>query len=494
MTRFHDKPSFSILTPDRIEQILAEAFETLEKVGVLVENKDAVDRLAGAGTSLSDDGKRVFIPQQLCEKCLGTVPRSFTLFDRDGAEVGPVGDDNVIFNPGSAAISIYDFEKRAIRKPVTDDVIDFILVADRLREFSAQSTAIVPADVPEALADRYRLFLALVYGNKPVVTGTFTKEAFSTMVSMLTAVGGGAGSLTKRPFAIFDCCPSPPLAWSDLTCQVLVDCATHGVPAETVSMPLAGATSPVTLSGSLVQHTAETLSGIVIHQITNPGAPVVYGGAAACFDMRKGTTPQGAVETMMIDTAYIQIARRLGVPSHVYMGLGDAKSPDFQAGFETAMGATLAALAGANIVSGPGMLNFISTQSLEKLVLDNEICAMARRLLEGISFREDTAGFDALRALAVSGDFLTSDHTRSFFRKEVYYPSEVVDRSTQGDWEKGGSKTAVERAHEKVREILGGPPAALLSPHITDELASIMQADARAHGLDTLPEWRARLG
>jgi trimethylamine--corrinoid protein Co-methyltransferase len=157
------------------------------------------------------------------------------------------------------------------------------------------------------------------------------------------------------------------------------------------------------------------------------------------------------------------------------------------------MGATLAALAGANVVSGPGMLNFVSTQSLEKLVLDGEICAMARRLIEGITFREKSAGFDALRESAVSGNFLTSEHTRRFFREEVYYPSDVIDRATRGEWEKSGAPSAEQRAHSKVTELLASPLDSLLPSDIIDELDAIMQEDARKHGLDALPDWRARL-
>ncbi|MDH3217491.1 MAG: trimethylamine methyltransferase family protein [Candidatus Krumholzibacteria bacterium] len=489
-----NRPDFSILDAVKTERILAEAFETLDKVGVFIENDQGIELLAGAGARVTDDRKRVFIPQSLCETCIATVPGSFMLYDREGEEVGPVGEGNVIFDPGSAAISVYDFKERRIRKPLTKDVVDLARLTDRLHAFEAQSTAVVPSDVPEQLADRYRLLLALVCGKKPVITGTFTKEAFPTMLSFLVAVRGNERSLREKPLAIFDCCPSPPLMWSDLTCQALIDCARHGVPAEIVSMPLAGATAPVTLAGSLVQHTAETLSGIVIHQTVNPGAPLVYGGAAACFDMRNGTTPMGAVETMLIDASYVQIARKLGMPAHVYMGLSDAKSPDFQAGFETAMGVTLAALAGANVVSGPGMLNFVSCQSLEKLVLDNEICAMAKRLLAGVEFREKSVGFEVLSGLGEHQSFLTSDHTRRFFRDEVYYPSNVVDRSTQSAWEKNGSLSAAERAHKKVNELLCDKTDHTLGQGTVDQLASIMERDATRHGDNRLPDWRAMLG
>ena len=113
----------------------------------------------------------------------------------------------------------------------------------------------------------------------------------------------------------------------------------------------------------MIQHTAETLSGVVISQLANPGTPVLYGGSPAIFDMRFETTPMGAVETMMIDCAYNEIGTALGMPTQGYIALSDAKRLDAQAGLESSMGATLAALSGINNVSGPGMLDFESCHS-----------------------------------------------------------------------------------------------------------------------------------
>jgi trimethylamine--corrinoid protein Co-methyltransferase len=184
---------------------------------------------------------------------------------------------------------------------------------------------------------------------------------------------------------------APPLSRrrSDVTSQNLVDCAGWGIPAELISMPLSGFVAPVTLTGSLIQQTAENLSGVVIHQLGGRGAPLLWGGSPAIFDVRYETTPMGAVETMMLDCANSEIGKRLGMPTQGYIALSDAKQLDAQAGLETGIGATLAALSGINSVSGPGMLDFESCQSLEKLVVDNEICGMTYRLLAGIEPRED---------------------------------------------------------------------------------------------------------
>ena len=175
--------------------------------------------------------------------------------------------------------------------------------------------------------------------------------------------------------------PHRALKWSDVTSQNLVDCARWSIPVELISMPLSGFMAPVTLVGSLIQQTAENLSGVVISQLVNPGHPILYGGSPAIFDVRYETTPMGAIETMMLNCANSEIGKRLGMPTQGYIALSDAKQLDAQAGLETGMGALLAALSGINSISGPGMLDFESCLSLEKLVVDNEICGMTHRLL-----------------------------------------------------------------------------------------------------------------
>jgi trimethylamine--corrinoid protein Co-methyltransferase len=487
------RPQFSVLSDGRIESVIGEAYDILEEIGVYVEHAQAVEMLSGAGAKVADDGIRVFISQELCQKCLATIPGKFNLFHRDGDGPIEVGGSNTIFDPGSAALTLYDYQTGEIRQASTKDVVDFSVLTARLDAYDCQSTGLIPSDVPEALGDRFRLLISLAYNPKPVITGTFARDGFDTMYALLCAVRGGPDELREKPLAIFDCCPTAPLSWSELTCDALISCARMGVPAEIISMPLTGATAPVTLAGAVVQHTAETLSGLVIHQLAGKGSPVVYGGAPAFFDMHKATTPMGSIETMLVDAAYCAVGKNLGLPVHAYMGLSDAKSIDFQAGFETAMGILMASLAGVNVVSGPGMLNFVGTQSLEKLVLDAEICEMGRRLIRGVEFHENTEAIDVLRAHAVNKSFLTSPHTRQYFRNEAYYPSDIIDRGSVGEWESAGRPDAPGRAHARVGELLA--PDGIIPPEagLLEEMGSIISDDARSHGFDSLPDWKCSL-
>lgn len=468
-------------------RIFDEALVILERIGVFVENDEALQLLDGAGAWIDAAKGRVLIPPHLVIRALATAPGRIKIYNRNGEEVMDLGGDQVHFNPGSAALRILDYEQGRARTPVTRDLVSFARLTDALPNFAAQSTGIVPGDVPQDLADRFRLFIALQHSVKPVVTGTFGKEAFHTMRDMLAAVARGEEQLRQKPLAIFDCCPSPPLMWSDLTAQALIDCARSGIPAELVSMPLTGATSPVTLAGAVTQHCAENLSGILIHQLARPGSPIIYGGSPACFDMRKGTTPMGAVETQMIDGAYAEIGKHLGMPTHAYMGMSDSKVIDFQAGMESAMGATVAVLSGINNISGPGMHDFESCQSLEKLVLDHEIVGLAQRLTRGIEIRDQPIALDLIEAAIEEKDFLSLPHTAKWFRHEAYFPDKVIDRATLGEWEESGRLDSGMRAHARVEEILATHLPEPLAEELQLQLLEIMMKDARELGLDELP-------
>lgn len=469
-------------------RIVEEALEILEKLGVFVENEEALSLLDGAGARVDGGKGRVLIPAAVTERALASAPGRILVYDRRGEVAMDLGGDRLHFNPGSAALRIYDYGKGTARTPATSDLVKFATLTDALPNYAAQSTGVVPGDVPDEIADRYRLYIALIYSSKPVVTGTFKIDAFRVMHEMLAAVAGDGGRLAERPNAIFDCCPSPPLKWSDLTAQALIDCARTGIPAELVSMPLTGATSPVTLAGAVTQHCAESLSGIVIHQLASPGAPIIYGGSPACFDMRKGTTPMGAVETMMIDGAYAEIGKHLGLPTHAYMALSDAKLVDYQAGMETAMGAVIAAVSGVNNVSGPGMLDFESCQSLEKLVLDNEICGMALRLGGGVALRDDPIALPLIEQALGRKEFLSLPHTKKWFREEAYFPGEVIDRGTLEEWEREGRSEAVGRASGMVDKILGEHTPEPLEGGLAACLKSLMLGEARRAGMEELPQ------
>lgn len=482
------RPVIRFLDNALIERIVSEARDILCRLGVEIHNQEIISMLHDHGAKVDKGTEQVLFTDDIIDKALKATPRSFKLYDVLGNETHDLSGYNVYFTPGSAALNILDGKTQEIRKPATEDYVKYAKLVSRLQHIESQSTAFIPSDVHELISDSYRLYLSLLFCEKPVVTGAFTVQAFNVMRDLQIVVRGSAGELARKPLTIFSCCPTSPLKWSDVTSQNVVDCARHYIPVEFISMPLSGFMAPVTLVGTLVQHTAETLSGVVISQLTNPGAPVLYGGSPAIFDVRYETTPMGAIGTQMIDCAYNEIGKHLQMPTQAYISLSDAKQLDAQAGLESSMGATLAALAGINNISGPGMLDFESCQSLEKLVLDNEICGMALRLIKGIQPKEDFPALPRFEELLKEKHLLISEHTRKYMKEELCLPGAVIDRANRTRWHEEGALTLLDRARHEVDKLLSRYEPSRLSEEKKKELKKTMLNEAQRCGMNTLPD------
>jgi trimethylamine--corrinoid protein Co-methyltransferase len=474
------------LSDDLIGRIVGEAQEILGNLGIHIASAEAVELLHGHGARVRDD-QRVCIPAPLVEKALSTAPGVVRLEGIAGKHHLDIGDGAVHFTPGSSALAIVDWPSGEARTPTTTDYVRYARVVDALEHIDSQSTAFIPGDVPEAVSDSYRLYLSLCNGSKPVVTGTFSPSGYPVMRDLLVAARGGADELRAHPLAMFTVCATSPLAWSHEALEPFLGCVRDGIPVEVVTMPLAGFNSPVTLVGTLVQHAAEILSGVVVGQLAAPGAPMLYGSSSAAFDVRFGSAPLGAVETMMLGCAVGEVGRHLGLPTQAYIGLSDAKMLDAQAGWESGMGATLAALSGIDECSGPGMLDLENCHSLEKLVLDNEICGSVRRLRRGVEARDDFPTLPRMEELLRDGHLLISDHSRTHLKDVQFMPDRLVDRMPRPRWVEEGASLLGERIQAKINRILeaSAPP-----PHeegVEEAMTEIMGAAAREAGLDDLP-------
>lgn len=481
------QPKLELLSTDLISRILDEAFELMRTPGIKVQSEEARKLLAEGGARVDEAREVAKIPESLVNQALESVPRHFSLYNRAGEAVIEYGGDAVHFDPGSSGVHILDPETLEHRSSRTPDLVCLVKVAEVLPQYDAQSTAVVCDEVPKEIGDLYRLYIVLLYSAKPIVTGAFSIRTAPFMFDMLAVFAGGREAFAEKPQAVFDVCPSPPLIWSEFGAQNLIDLARAGVPAQIVSMPLAGAAAPVTLLGSVVQHAAECLSGITIHQLAKPGSPVVWGGAPAIFDMRKGTTPMGAIETAMIDASYAQVGKSLSLPTHTYLGASDAKIVDAQAGLESGISAIIGALAGINMISGAGMLDFLACQSPEKLVIDAEAIAMAKRLMEGMQVHTETLASELFLGIDFKGDFLKQKATRELFQKEQYLPSPVIDRDSIRGWQQAGGLDAFTRAKERVKQLLEAYQPPETSAEQLRELHGMVAGLAKECGMDQLP-------
>jgi len=481
------QPKLSILTPEQVSQIIEEAFQLLLEPGIKVFHPEAQTLLIEAGASFDEENEVVRIPEEVARRALAAVPREFDLYDQDGERVVHYGGDAVHFDPGSSGVNVLDAETMEHRPAVTADLVKVIKIVEMLPQYDAQSTALVCSEIPKEIGDLYRLYLVLLYSRKPVVTGAFSAENTAPMIDMLAIFAGGREALVEKPTAIFDVCPTPPLIWSKFGSQNLIGLAQAGIPAQIVSMPLAGVAAPVTLLGSVVQHAAECISGMTIHQLAQPGSPIVWGGAPAIMDMRQGTTPMGAVETAMIDAAYAQVGKSFGFPTHAYLGASDAKIVDYQAGMESSTSAMIGALAGINMISGPGMLDFLACVSPEKLVVDAEAIALAKRMLEGMQAHTDPLAVGMYEGIDFKGDFLGQRLTGQLFKKEQYLPSAVIDRGSIRAWQADGGQDTFARAKTRLGELLAAYQPPEIPSGQEEELTRMVSGLAAKAGLEQLP-------
>jgi trimethylamine--corrinoid protein Co-methyltransferase len=469
------RPTLKVLEQSLVERIVEEAFVVLEKSGVLIEDAHALERLKKVGLTADPATNRVMFPRALVEKALADAPSSLTLHDRDGNPAATLEGDRVHFVPASSALRVLDRKTQKARGPKTPDFVEYVKLADGLKNIDYLSTAFIPNDIPQDMADAWRLYLVLSHSKRPIVSGAFTSFGVPRMGEILTMFRDGKEDLVKHPMAIFTCCPNTPLRWGEDPISNIIDSAEWGIPIEIIPVLLLGMISPVTTIGALVLHTAEVLSGLTIAQIVRPGTPVLFGGAPASFHMQLMTNPMTAVEALQLYCGYAQVAKYLKLPCQAYMALSDSKFNDPQSGMETGVGAFLAACVGFNSVSGPGMLDYVNCFSFEKLVFDDEVVAHAKRFIRPVEVREDLPAAELIDELVREKHLLTSEHTLKYWPEELYLPGTMVDRTNWDQWEAQGSRDWRMRANEVIDETLASYEVEPLDPKIHGEIQNLFR-------------------
>ncbi|MBL8058507.1 MAG: trimethylamine methyltransferase family protein [Anaerolineales bacterium] len=457
------RPHLRIVPEPLLPQILAEAQRILAEIGVEVRGARLKERLLAHGLRTADtagDGERVLFPPEVVARAIASAPREFALYTRDGRPHALLGGDRVHFVPGSSGLKVLDHRTGQTRLADTRDYVDYVRVADGLEHLAYLATAFSTNDLEPPVSDAWRLYLTLLNSLKPVVSGAFSEHGVPRMAEMMALFRHDRADLVARPMAVFTITATGLFRYSEDSCQNLLDCVEWGIPVEIVPVTLMGLIAPVTLVGATVMHVADVLAGLCMAQLVRPGAPVLFGGAPAAFHMQTAQSPMAAVEAVCLDLAYVAVAKHLGLPTQSYMALSEGKFLDAQAGAETFGSALLAALAGVNSISGPGMLDYVLTFSLEKLVLDNELCGQARHLVRDFVVKEDLPTVDLVRQLLAEKHLLTAEHTLKYWPQELHLPGPIFDRTNREQWLLAGGKDLPARAREEVDRRL----AAYVSP------------------------------
>ena len=446
------------LSEKQIRTIHESSLTILEKIGVTYESglDETLDILERRGASLDRDRSRILFPRDLVLEEVARAPEQVVLYSRDGQNDLDLGDDRVHLGTGGAALLILDLETGQARPTTLKDNYQIARLVNRLDHIRFFLRPCIPRDIPEEAYDINTFYACLKGTTKHVMSGVTTVEGLHQVLDLASIIAGDMEKFQERPFiSLTACFAISPLKLCTLSTLIMQEAARHRIPVALSSAPMAGATSPITMAGTLAQLHAELLAGIVICQAGNPGAPLLYGGIPGMANLHSMDYLGGAVECGMMNAAIHQLAKHVKIPNYNSSGLTDSKTPDAQAGWEKAMSTLLTAMGGSNYVHhAAGMLESMLAVAYEQYVIDDEIIGMACKVLKGISVDDEHLALDVIQSVGPGGNYLTATHTVAHMRDEFFSGNGVTNRSSRDEWSQEGSKDTQTRARDMVRKIL----------------------------------------
>jgi trimethylamine--corrinoid protein Co-methyltransferase len=445
-------PQFAVLSESELERLHQGALEVLRRTGVRFHHEGALEMLEHAGAFISD-GNLVRFPARLVEEAVASVPGRIVMCDRDGEPAMYLEGQNVCFGTGSDCLNLLDPRTGEHRKFTRDDLVAGYRLCDALPNIHFVMSIGIPADVDLDVAYDVQMALMLEHTTKPIVFVTDDQDSCQRAIDMAAAVAGGHEALREQQHILLYSEPSSPLQHSETAIDKLLLMAEHELPVVHSPGPLMGGTAPITMAGGLVMSLAEILSGLVVHQMTNPGAPFVFGAGLHHMDMKSTQICYGGPEFQLTKAAVAELGRWYGIPTWGYAGCSDAKVMDEQAAAETTLSVLMAKLTGANLVHDVGYMESGLTTSFEMIVLTDELIAMANGLISGIEVTDETLMLNELHEVGPGGHFLNTEATMARFR-DFWYPG-LFSREIRETWVERGCTTLGERLTEKVKTIIG---------------------------------------
>lgn len=444
----------TLLSKKEIEKIDAAGRELLQRVGIKIMDPKLCRRLSDAGANVDFDALRVRLPDTWLEKRLKEAPNSFTLCGRDPVHDLVLGQKRVHFGNGGRVFQLLDMANGRMRPTLLYDIADAAALVEKLKHIRFFIIPCQACDLPPQDYHLNDFFQALAHTTKHIMGGCDNLAGVKQVHQLAIVVAGGKQALRQRPIVSVITNPISPLTLDAGTLQIMSYCACNAIPLTCAPAPMAGATAPATLGGTLAQLHAEALAGVALIQFFHPGAAALYGAVPSTMDLRTMNLAIGSVETSMLNTAAVALAHKYGLPIYASGGLTDSKLPDVQAGFEKGVSNLLLGLAGADFIHlAAGMLDSGNAIALEQYIIDDEILGMIHRILSGIDISRETLAVDCIEKVGPGGNFVMETHTLDHMMDQFFYPSLSV-RMPYDLWAQKERPTPVTRAREQVASIL----------------------------------------
>lgn len=443
------------LSTSDLETIHRASMMILEKTGFALNNRRALELFAENGAAVDFEKKIVRVTEEWVMEYLKKAPARVVLYGREEKHNLVVEPDRSFFGTGGTALTIYDRRSRERRQAELADSAAIGRLVDSLEHIDWYVLPVYPNELPKEEVDINRFYSGFKNSSKHIMGGVYGGyRGAQDLIELAQTVAGGAEQLKKRPLLSVICCTISPLTLESSYVDLIFDLVEAGIPVATPAAPIAGATSPVTLAGTLAQINAEAICGILLTQVIREGAPVIYSVVPTTANMRSMEFLFGAVENGIMNGASAQLAAYYNLPLYSTGGVTESKAFDVQNGYEKCLNNFLPGAAGAQLIhNAAGQIDSSMAVAYEQYILDNEIIGAIKRVLQGIAVTPETLAADLIGEVGPGGHFLARGHTSKHMRAELYMPSVAV-RENFTVWERGGRKNIVDHAREAVEKIL----------------------------------------
>ncbi len=459
-----------LLTSEQVKRVHEASLEILKDTGILVQNKKARARFVKHGCTLDSESQIVKFPPAVVEHFCQAFPSTFTFHGRDPQYDRTIPDDGPLVATSGAAPNIIDPETGQERRSRSDDIARIAHLVNQLPGYDIFFISVTAGDAPPGQFCLSRVYPALKNCLKPVGCSAPNAEEAQAIFRLGCLIAGSEAAYRARPFLTYSCTPLiSPLTLDVDSTEMLMHFAEEQLPNSTIIVPNAGLTAPLSLPGILAQCNAEFLACALLIQMTQPGTPLIYSVLPTVADMRAGAYAPGAIETGMLAMGCAQMARYYNAPCRALVGLTNAKINDTQAGYETGLSVMAAMLAGVDMLNIGGLLDALMAFDFAKLVIDNEIALMLKRLKRGLEFSQENLALNVIAEVGPGGTFIDTQHTLEHMRTTMLLP-EIADRSPRQEWQKQGSLDSHARAMRRVRQILTQDNPALFSPQVEAQI------------------------
>jgi trimethylamine--corrinoid protein Co-methyltransferase len=467
------KHRLKVLSKEDITRVHEATLKIFEETGVIFHCQEALEIFKKHGAKVND--KTVHIPRKMVESALETCPSIFKWRARNDANSVTCGE-GVLLQVNSGCVNVHDMD-RGLRTGNLKDFGNIMKLAhagDMVKIVGGNPCEPVEIDFRER--HLYAMYEILKNTDKALFSFSANGTCACKEILYMTEISfGQEGIMNDNHIIGVTVATLSPLVYPEDVTETLIAFARRNQIVSVGPMTLAGLTGPIKLFGSAVLQNAESLAGIILTQLINPGCPVIYLAAGGTVDMKNASYVTGTPEGMLVNIASYQVALDLyHLPVRCLPGMTDSKLVDYQAGYETMQGLMMGILSGAHVLhESLGCFDSIMTTSYEKIIIDQELFSRVLRIWGGIDTSVEAMSLDIIQEVGPMGSFLTHPNTFEHFR-ERWSPT-ISDWDSREDWEEKGSEDVLIKANKKVKEILANAPEKLLDSEVDKELKAYME-------------------